>query len=218
VNYDAVVFDNDGVLLDLTGEETHRAGARDAFEAVGVTDPDPADVEAMSIGVTVPELTAVCDRYGLDVERFWRARDRALSERQRDLMRAGHKRPYDDVGHLDRLSRPLGVVSSNQQATVEFAYDHFGLAGHFETVRARPPTVESLRRKKPDPHYVEAALSELGVESALYVGDSEHDVEAAHAAGVDAAFLRRPHTRGRTLSVDPEHDLSGLDEVAALFD
>ncbi|MUV89541.1 HAD-IA family hydrolase [Halapricum sp. CBA1109] len=218
MNYDAVVFDNDGVIVDLTGDDTHRAGARDAFEAVGVTDPDPADVEAMSIGVTVPKLTAVCDRYDLDVERFWRARDRALSERQRDLMRAGRKRPYDDVDHLDRLSRPLGVVSSNQQATVEFAYDHFGLADHFETVRARPPTVESLRRKKPDPHYVEAALSELGVESALYVGDSEHDVEAAHAAGVDAAFLRRPHTRGRTLSVDPEHDLSGLDEVAALFD
>jgi HAD superfamily hydrolase (TIGR01509 family) len=216
--YDAVVFDNDGVLLDLTGMDLHREGARRAFERVGVADPAADDVEAMSIGVTVPKLDAVCERYDLDRDRFWQARDGVLADLQQAEMRAGNKGPYDDIHHLERFDRPLGVVSSNQQATVEFAYDHFGLDGHFETVQARPPTVESLRRKKPDPFYVEAALSELGTDRALFVGDSESDVEAAHAAGIDAAFIRRPHRRDADLSVTPEYEVKRLADVRAIVD
>jgi len=38
-------------------------------------------------------------------------------------------------------------------------------------------------------------------------------VVAAHRAGVDAAFLRRPHTETTALSERPEYDLPGLDAV-----
>ena len=55
-------------------------------------------------------------------------------------------------------------------------------------------TVESLERKKPNTHYVERALSDLDADAALYVGDSESDVVAADRAGLDSAFVRRPHT------------------------
>lgn len=213
MGYESVIFDNDGVIVSLTGMDTHYAGTRRAFRAVGVRRPRPEDVEAMSLGVTVPLLEEVCSRYDLDPDAFWRARDTALAEVQRAAMRAGRKRPYGDVRALSRLDCPLGVVSSNQQATVEFAYDHFGLGEHFETVRARPPTVESLRRKKPRPYYLERAMDDLGVTDALYVGDSESDVEAAHRAGVDAAFVRRAHTREQSLGVTPEYDVSALPEV-----
>lgn len=216
--YDAVVFDNDGVLLDLTGMDAHHEGAREALAAAGVEDPKPADVETMSIGVTVPELRDVCDRYDLDPERFWTIRDRVLAGKQRAQMRAGEKGPYDDLHHLERLECPLGVVSSNQRATVEFAYDFFDLDRHFETVQARPPTVESLRRKKPSPFYVERALSEMDTDRALFVGDNESDVRAAHAAGIDAAFIRRPHRRDFDLSVTPDHEVDGLADVRELLD
>ncbi|MEF8882336.1 MAG: HAD family hydrolase [Halapricum sp.] len=214
--YDAVIFDNDGVLLELTGMPPHYEGARDAFEAVGVEDPDDDAVEAMSLGVTVPKLQRVCRRYDLDPATFWRARDRALAERQRAEMRAGRKEPYDDVDQLAALDLPLGVVSSNQNATVEFAFEYFGLDRHFETVYGRPPTVESLRRKKPEPYYLEQALSDLGVHDALYVGDSETDVQAAHAAGIDAAFIRRPHRRDADLSVTPDYEIESLADVVGL--
>ena len=211
--YDAVIFDNDGVLLELTGMPPHYEGAREAFAAVGVDDPAEEDVEAMSLGVTVPDLQRVCERYGLDPERFWRARDRKLARLQQDEMRAGRKEPYDDIDALSALDLPLGVVSSNQDATVEFAFEYFGLGRHFETIYGRPPTVESLRRKKPEPYYLEQALSDLGVRDALYVGDSETDIQAAHAAGIDAAFVRRSHRADTVLSSTPDYEVDGLEAI-----
>ncbi|MFW6017844.1 MAG: HAD family hydrolase [Halapricum sp.] len=215
--YDAVIFDNDGVLLELTGMPPHYEGAREAFAAVGVDDPADEDVEAMSLGVTVPDLQRVCERYDLDPETFWRARDRELARIQQAEMRAGRKEPYDDIDALSALDLPLGVVSSNQDATVTFAFEYFDIDRYFETVYGRPPTVESLRRKKPEPYYLQQALSDLDARDALYVGDSETDIQAAHAAGIDAAFLRRPHRADAVLSSTPDYEVTGLDEIVELL-
>jgi len=216
--YEAVVFDNDGVLMELTEMDLHRRAARDAFEAVGVADPADEHVEAMSIGVTVPKLDTVCEHYGLDAREFWHTRDSLMARRQQEAIRRGEKGVYDDVASLDALERPAGIVSSNQQATVEYGLDAFDLAQHFETVYGREPTVESLRQKKPDPYYLDQALSDLGTTDALYVGDSETDIEAAHAAGIDAAFVRRAHRLGETLSVTPEYEIDGLAAVPRILD
>jgi HAD superfamily hydrolase (TIGR01549 family) len=215
VNYDAVLFDHDGVLVTLTGQPLHLRGARAAFERVGVTEPAPADVEALSIGVSAPLLVETCERYGVDPGSFWAARDEVTSRLQREAMDRGEKRPYDDVDALAGLSGPLGVVSSNQLATVEYAIDRFDLPA-FGTVRAREPTVESLRRKKPQPYYLQRALSDLGADNALFVGDSESDVEAAERAGVDAVFIRREHNAGTALSTAPDYEIDGLDGLAEL--
>ena len=215
MRYDAVLFDHDGVLVTLTDQELHLRGARRAFAAVGVEEPDPADVEALSIGVTAPLLEEVCGRYGVEPGAFWAARDEHTAALQREAMRAGEKRPYDDTGALAGLGLPLGVVSSNQLATVEYAVERFDLPA-FRTVQAREPTVESLRRKKPEPFYLERALSALGAEGALFVGDSESDVVAARRAGIESAFLRREHVADATLSATPDHELASLSELRAL--
>lgn len=216
MGYDGVIFDNDGVLLTLTSSDAHLNGAREAFERVGVPTPDPDHVEAISFGVSVNRLDAICRRYDLDPAEFWRARDDAISAAQRAEMTAGEKRPYSDIDVLSDLSMPLGVVTSNQRATVEFAFDHFGLAPYFQTVQAREPTVESLERKKPHPFYVERALDDLGVDDVLLVGDNESDVEAAHRAGIDAAFIRRPHRVDASLDVAPEYEIWGLEDVVRI--
>lgn len=217
MGYDAVLFDHDGVLVDLTSMATHRRGAREAFAAVGVEDPAEEDVEATSIGVTPEILTTVCERYGIDPSAFWFQRDSITARGQFEEIRAGEKGPYDDLDVLADLPVPMGVVSSNQRATVAFSLSYFGLADHFETLQARDPTVESLARKKPDPYYVERALSELDASNALLVGDSESDVTAAERAGIDAAFVRRPHRADADLAVSPTHEIDGLDALRSLF-
>ena len=216
--YEAVVFDNDGVLMELTEMALHRRAARDTFRRVGVDDPAEEHVEAISIGVTVPILQSVCDHYGLDPDRFWHERDSLVARRQQDAIRRGEKGVYDDVATIDLIDRPMGIVSSNQQATVEFGLQAFALAEHFETIYGRGPTVESLRRKKPAPYYLQQALSDIGTTDALYVGDSETDVEAAHAAGIDAAFVRRPHRADEDVSVTPEYEIDGLADLPAILD
>ncbi|RBI61702.1 HAD family hydrolase [halophilic archaeon] len=215
MTYDAIVFDNDGVLVEPPAEDVLVAAARDAFAEVGVESPDEHHVEAMVRGVTPDRLREVCDAYDLDPATFWRARDRTAAAAQRRELRAGRTATYDDVTALASLDRPFGVVSTNQHETVEFVLDRFELP-EFETYYGRPPTIESLRRKKPNPHYLDAALADLGVSDALFVGDSESDVLAAANTGVDSAFVRRPHREGYALDAEPTHEIAGLDELPAL--
>jgi len=216
MDYDAVVFDNDGVLVGRTHYDRLHEAAWDAFEALGVTDPDPDHVESMVLGVSPDDVRDVCATYDLDVAEFWATRDRTASDVQREEVKAGRKRLYDDVHALADLETPLGIVSSNQQATVDFVLEHYGVSEFFETAYGREPTVESLRRKKPSPHYLERALEDLEAETALFVGDNESDLRAADNAGVDSAFLRRPHRVDHGLSVAPTYDIGSLHDLLGI--
>ncbi|MFW6320261.1 MAG: HAD family hydrolase [Halohasta sp.] len=214
--YDAVVFDSDGVLVSRTQYDVLHGAAWAAFDAVGIAEPDPELVESMVIDVTPRAVRRVCQHHGLDPETFWAARDRLSSQRQRAEARAGRKTPYEDVSALDRLSIPLGVVSSNQQSTVDFLLEHFGLESYFSVAYGRQPTLESLARKKPDPYYLNRAVEALGGESVLFVGDNDSDLQAADNAGVDSAFIRRPHRRDHDPSPTPTHVVDDLHDIVGL--
>ena len=69
---------------------------------------------------------------------------------------------------------------------------------------------------KPETHYLERALDDLGTRSALYVGDSTADVLAAHEAGLDSAFVRRPHRDGYALPDEPTYEIDRLTELSGL--
>lgn len=210
--YDAVVFDNDGVLVELTEMDVLRAAARDAFADVGVPEPDERFVEAAAYG-DLDGLEAVESRHDVALSALWEARERHAIDRQRALVRDGGKPFYDDVAHLADIDAALGVVSNNQHATVETVVaelDRFGLAEAVETVYGRDPTLAGAGRRKPETHYLDRALDDLGTRDALYVGDSEKDVVTAQRAGVDSVFLRRSHRSDLTLSVDPTAEFDSL--------
>lgn len=216
-DYDAILFDNDGVLVEPPGEETLLAAAEEAFQAVGVENPDDDHIADIIKGVTPDLLEEVCGAYGVDPEEFWHARDRHASEAQLAEFRDGDRSHYDDVAALRDLAHDFGIVSSNQHRTVEFVLDHCGFDDLFDTYYGRKLGVESLARKKPNPHFLERALADLGAETALFVGDSESDVLAARNAGLDSAFVRRDHCADVTLSVEPTYevaDLYGVVEIA----
>jgi len=213
MSYEAVLFDNDGVLVEPVGRSVLRRATWEAFDALGVSDPDPDDVDRVSIGVTPDLLSTVCAAYDLDPERFWRARDYHSSHAQRVELRAGRAALYGDFDAVRDIDAPRGIVSSNQQETVEFMHDFFATRDLFAATYGREPTVRSLSRKKPDPYYLHRALADLDADAALFVGDSESDVLAAHNAGLDAAFVRRPHRESYALSVEPTYELDGLADL-----
>ncbi len=214
--YDAVVFDHDGVLLGRTPFDTLREASWDAFERLGETDPDLAHVDEIAVGVDPATLTDICERYDLDPTEFWRVRDETAAAAQAEAARAGRKTPYDDVDAIRHLDAPLGIVSSNQQATLDDLLDHFGLADRFRVVYGREPSIASLSRKKPSPYYLERALEELDATTALFVGDNDSDIAAADNAGIDSAFIRRPHRRSFELSTDPTYELDDLHDLVSL--
>ena len=216
--YDAVLFDSDGVLVDPPAYETQIEAARAAFGAVGIHDADRDHLDAIVSGVTVDDLREIGAVYDLDPEALWDAREHHDERSQFGEFRAGVRDRYDDVTAIRDLPQSRGVVSNNHHSTIEFVMDFFDLESLFDTYYGREKTIESLRLKKPNTHYLDRALADLDAESALYVGDNESDVVAAHRAEIDSAFVRRPHCRGVDLSVTPTYevtDLYGVSEIVA---
>ena len=214
--YDAVVLDKDGVLVGRTAFDVLREAAWDAFVSLGVDDPDLAHVDDIAVGVDPATLTDICDRYGIDPAAFWQVRDETASDAQIAAARKGQKTPYDDVDVLWQLDAALGVVSSNQQATVDAVLGHFDLASQFDAVYGREPSIASLSRKKPSPYYLERALEDLAADTAIFVGDNESDVQAADNAGIDSAFIRRPHRRSTELSCQPTYEIDDLHDLVSI--
>ncbi len=214
--HDAIVFDADGVLCEPTALPTLRDAIGRALAEHGVDDP-PTDVLDRLFGVTAAGLDELCETLDVaDAAAFWRDRDHYASAAQRAAIRRGEKALYDDVAGLTSLAVPLAVVSNNQQETVSFLLEHAGLTDHFDPIFGRAPTLEDVARKKPAPHYLERAVEAIGADRPLFVGDSNVDLGAAAAAGVDSAFIRRSHRADYVLEHEPTYELETLEELREL--
>ncbi|MFB6299347.1 MAG: HAD family hydrolase [Halobacteriales archaeon] len=213
--YEAVVFDNDGVLTHPTDRTVLRAATEAAFAAVGVDDPDEELLVSVSGNANAAETA--CARYDLDLERFWSAHERERVAAQRKALIAETKPLYDDVDTVRQLAVPCGIVSNNQHGTIEHIIDIFDLGECFETYYGRDPTLDGFRRRKPVPYYLEQALDDLGTRNALYVGDSRVDIIAADRAGVDSVFIRRPHREDYELTKEPTYRIESLTDLHAII-
>ncbi|WP_339102891.1 HAD-IA family hydrolase [Haloterrigena salinisoli] len=213
--YDAVVFDNDGVLTTPTDREVLVDAMHDAFAAVGVVDPPSEHVRTV-MGPSVDSLREVADAHDVDPDELWTAREHAAVAAQLEEIEGGRKRCYDDIDAIRDLEVATAIVSNNQHETIGNIVSHFEL-DWFDVWYGREPTVKGIDRKKPTPYYLELALEELGAETALFVGDSWVDVEAADAAGIDAAFLRRDHVEGVGLPREPTVEIESLEEIPRLL-
>ncbi|WP_255169613.1 HAD family hydrolase [Natrononativus amylolyticus] len=214
--YDTVLFDSDGILVEPPAYETQAAATRAAFREVCEREIAREHVDEIVGGVTVDRLHEICRRYDLEASPLWAARERCDEESQFEAFEAGTRERYDDVTVIAELPQPRGVVSNNHHSTIEFVLEYFDLDSLFDTYYGREKTIESLRLKKPNTHYLERALADLEGKSALYVGDSESDVLAAHRAGMDSVFVRREHCRDVELSTEPTYDVADLRAVAEI--
>ncbi len=87
---------------------------------------------------------------------------------------------------LQRLqeSYELAVATTKHSAQAEHVLECLGVRLHFDFIQGTDPGL----RYKPAPDILHAVLKKLDrePEEALYVGDSPHDMTAAHAAGMKA--------------------------------
>lgn len=213
--YDAVLFDNDGILVEPTDRAVLRRAISETYAEFDV-DPSAEEVEEL-MGVTIETLEGITTEHGLDPAEFWHRRDMNASEAQCELIRDGGKPLYADVPALSELSADLGVVSNNQHRTIEHILEFYDLGGLFETHYGREPTLEGIDRKKPSAYYLERALTDLDTRNALYVGDSGVDVLAAAEAGLDCVFVRRPHREGYELPATPAYEIESLEDLHAIL-
>jgi len=210
--YQTLLFDLDGTLIDSVGLifasynhtlRVHRGEERDDdywLTKLGTPlrtqlaefSDDPVEVEAMAT--------------------TYREHNHGLHD---ELVRA-----YDGIVELfqalESRSNSLGLVTSKSQLGARKGLELIGIDDRFETLVC----LEDVDRHKPHPAPVLKALERMSVpaQSAIYIGDSPHDLLSGRAAGTaTAAVAWGPFPRAELDACDPDHWLETPADLLALI-
>ena len=198
-----VIFDADGVLFESA--ESNIAYYNTIFAEIG--DP-PLDAEEERACIFMAAMQVFEMRALNDPDRLKRMREVA-----RDLDFTPFfkllRPPLDLKPFLLELKQRYRVaLATNRSATTHGLIEHLGLCGVFDAVASAYDKVPP----KPAPDIVQLCLRRAGTspERAIYVGDSQTDLEAAEAAGV--------HFLGVGARVDHSVCVATLAEVPRALD
>lgn len=208
MRFDLVVFDWDGTLMDSAAAiaESIQAACADLGHPV----PEASQARYViglglsdAISHVVPGLDPAA--YPQMVERYrthFLARDRGteLFDGARDLLQ-----------DLQSAGTMLAVATGKSRRGLDRALAETGLRPMFDFTRSAD---EGLA--KPHPDMLLAILDRLGVsaEKALMVGDTTHDLDMAHAAGVPAVALT--HGAHERSALEARQPLALLDDLHGL--
>ena len=191
VDFEAILFDNDGVLVDT--EHLYFRANRESLAEVGVELDQASYVELFlrdNLGAW-----HLAEARGVPPETI--ARLRAARDRRYLELLAGEDVALpgvaDAVAALRRRYR-LAVVTSSQPEPFARAHAQSGLLPHFEFALTR----RDYQRSKPHPEPYLRAVERLGLSPArcLVIEDSERGLAAAKAAGLACWVIPSALTRG----------------------
>jgi HAD superfamily hydrolase (TIGR01509 family) len=179
--FDAVIFDNDGLLLDT--EEAWTRAERDLFERYGheFTIEHKRALLGNAQSVAAAKLEAMLDQPGAG-QRLWSELDMLVME---EALAGVSPRPgaRELLETLVERDTPVAIASNSTRPFVERVLEVSGLP--LGGVRAIV-TVDEVERPKPAPDIYLAACRELGAAPARSVAleDSPPGVHSARAAGL----------------------------------
>lgn len=214
MTYDAVIFDFDGTLVEGPQENRLREAVCRACRGAGIETGVDDVARALRTG-DIQAIAERCRTAGVSVECLRTRMAVAVVRAQIRAIKTGIRSVYDGVTTVESMNTPTGIVSDNHPAVVAFLLDWFDIADQFDVVRGCRFTRDGLDRRKPSAGNLTAATTALGTASALYVGDSQVDIEAAENAGLDSAVIDRDGTQPD--SATPTYTLSSLSELSVVL-
>ena len=209
--FDTVIYDLDGTLID-SAKDMQLAVSRVLadHDLPPVTEDDVRVFMGQGSKVTMAKAFA---KHGKILD------DVALSAVTREFVRyyeadpVGHTVAFDGVAKIveqfDRLGLRQGVCTNKFEKPSRTILEHLKLM---------PPIVDlagadTFPVRKPDPRHILMLVERMGKDPkrAVMVGDSIHDVEAAHGAGLPAVLVSWGYT------TQPASEL-GAEAVIERFD
>ncbi len=207
----AILFDNDGVLVDT--EALYFRANREILATIGVTLDEAAYVDLfLRSGRGAWHLAEELGHDDTAVRALRAARDRRYVELLTDVG-AGVRMPraLEIVAALARRYR-LAIVTSAEPEPFARTHAGTGLLPYFEIVLTR----DCYQRSKPDPEPYLRAVELLGLTPAqcLVIEDSRRGLQAARAAGIACWAIASGLTAGESFE-GADAILPDLDAAAA---
>jgi phosphoglycolate phosphatase len=209
--FDTVIYDLDGTLIDSAKDmqvAVSRVLADHGLPAV--TEDDVRNYMGQGSKVT---MNRAFSKYGKTLD------DAQLSAVTREFVRYYEADPVsnttafagvsDVVARFDRLGLRQGVCTNKFERPSRMILEHLKLMPPISGLAG----ADTFPVRKPDPRHILMLVERMGgtPERAVMVGDSIHDVHAAHAAGLPAVLVSWGYTE------TPASEL-GADAVIERFD
>lgn len=180
----AVLLDIDGTLIDSTYH--HAVAWHRGFRRAGLTLPMWRLHRAIGMGgdrlVAAVSDEDVEDRLGDRIREAWREEYARLQSDVRPLDGA-----VDLVHALAETPHRVALASSGDPGFTRDAVDLLGIGDDVELVTSS----EDVEASKPAADLLQTTLARMGgIRSALLVGDTPYDVEAADRAGMPCLAVR----------------------------
>ncbi len=212
MRFSCVLFDLDGTLIDSTRLilDSYRHTMQVHF---GRSFPDAEWIEGLGTPLRVQFRRFTDD--DAEIQRMI-ATYRDWNLAHHDAMVRAFPGAVEAVRDIRGRGARLAIVTSKNRHGVDMGLARCGFDGLFDTI----VTSDDLEASKPDPAPVIAALERLAVapRTALFVGDSPHDIAAGRNAGTStAACLWGPFDRARLEAERPDFVLRSFADLPALL-
>ncbi len=216
VQYQAVLFDMDGVIFD--GEPLHYLAARDVLAKYG---------RAFTYEQYKQYCAGVADResfsrYFADIGETALPVESFLAEKAAAYMQVATKEPLTPIAAtvacirwLAKRHVPIALVTGSLRPEADLVLNSFAIADAFSAV----VTVEDVTHGKPHPEgYLRGAkLLDVRPEHCVVVEDAPSGIAAANAAGIPCIALTTTYPRGKLTAADrivnalsPKHLQTGI--------
>ena len=212
----AIIFDLDGTLVDSLGD-IHSALSTMLVNAGQV----PLDRSTVSgfVGRGSSHLVrCALDEVGLLIDDVGHAMYLAeflkIYTGTSGRFTTVYRGVYDALSDLKASGSSLGLCTNKPEANAYLVLDQFKLTSFFDSVVGG----DRLPTRKPDPAMLNLAMRELAVNTCLFVGDSEVDVETATAAGVPIALFTRGYRKTPVADLAPAFSFEQYKELRNVVD
>lgn len=211
MNYELLIFDLDGTLIDTRQDITN--AANEMLVRYGLEQKSVDEVTGY-VGDGIARLVERCmGDEDVNIDEAVLLFKEIYTARLLD-----NTRPYPGI--IELLDRLVGsrkaILTNKAYAPSKAITDGLGLTGYFEIFVGG----NTLPRKKPFPDGVNYIVEKIGVsrEKAILIGDGRNDILTAAEAGIPSVYVSWGFSDGGKIAgLNPDFTIDRPDELIALL-